>query len=387
MDYQLTDEQESFRKLFHSFAQKEVAPRAEEADHEEHLAPALLAKAAEQGMLAATVPEDLGGAALDPVTYCLMLEELGQACLSTAVTIATHNSQGALPIVLAGTGEQKEQWLPALAGGEMLGALAATEPEAGSDLAAMQTRAVLDGDEVVLDGVKSWVSNGGDAGLFIVVALTAPEQGWGGMTAYLVPRDAPGLEVGAREPTLGMRGLTLHTLYLDGCRVPAANRLGEENGAWPLVARAFDHMRLALAACSLGAAEGALALGKQFAVERKQFGVSIARKQAVSNYFADTRVEIESLRHLVLYAAHKAAAGQEYALDATMAKLLGAQTARNAANRMLQVHGGYGFSDEYPISRVYRDVRALALIGGTDQLQRVLIAQGEFAGTGVEINP
>lgn len=387
MDYQLTEEQESFRKLFHSFAQKEVAPRAEAADHEERLAPALLAKAAEQGMLAATVPEDLGGAALDPVTYCLMLEELGQACLSTAVTIAAHNSQGALPIVLAGTGEQKEQWLPALAGGEMLGALAVTEPEAGSDPAGIQTRAVIDGDEVVLDGVKSWVSNGGDAGLFVVVALTAPERGQDGMTAYLVPRDAPGLVVGAREPTLGMRGLTLHTLYFDGCRVAAANRLGEENSAWPLVARAFDHMRLALAACSLGAAEGAIALGKQFAVERKQFGVPIARKQAVSNYFADTRVEIESLRHLVWYAASKAAAGQEYALDASMAKLLGAQVARAAANRMLQVHGGYGFSDEYAISRVYRDVRALALMGGTDQLQRVLIAQGEFAGTGVEVSP
>jgi alkylation response protein AidB-like acyl-CoA dehydrogenase len=394
MDFTLSEEQQGFRKLFRTFAQKEVAPQAVETDGREQVSRDVLNKAAEQGFLAAAIPEEHGGAALDAVSYALLLEELGQACAATAVVVALHSSLVARPLVLAGTPEQQARWLPALAGGEVLGGFALSEPDAGSDAAGLQATATLDGDTYVLNGVKSWVSNAGLAGLFVVAAATGrgrggrqvPEGG-AGISAFLVPRDAPGLTIGAAEPLLGLRGIDAHTLYLDDCRVPASHRLGAEGGAWPALTAALDHMRLGLAAIGLGIAENAFELGRQFAVERKQFGVSIATKQAIGNYFADTRLEIESLRHLVLYAAWKVDQGQDFALDAALAKLQAAQTARNAANRMLQVHGGYGFSEEYAISRVYRDARALAIMGGTDQIQRIRIAQDVFAGTGVEVVP
>jgi alkylation response protein AidB-like acyl-CoA dehydrogenase len=387
MDFRLSDEQEGFRKLFRSVVEKEVAPQAAAHDAAEEVPRALLGRLAEQGFLAAAIPEEHGGAALDAISYALLLEALGEGCLSTAVLVAMHNSLVAAPLLAAGTPEQHQAWLPALAAGEALGAFALSEPETGSDATRLETRARADGDAVLLDGVKSWVTNAAHADVFLVFAASDPARGREGVSAYLVPRDTPGLSLGPREPTLGLRGIGMHHLYLEGCRLPAASRLGPEHGALALAGRALDHMRLGLAAAGLGAAETALALGRQFAVERKQFGVSIATKQAIGNYFADTRLEIESLRHLVYHTAWLADSGAHFGREAAMAKLLGAQVARNAANRMLQVHGGYGFSDEYPISRVYRDVRALAIMGGTDQIQRVRIAADEFAGTGVELRP
>jgi alkylation response protein AidB-like acyl-CoA dehydrogenase len=387
MDFSLTEEQEMFRGMFRSFAQKEIAQVAEHTDKEERVPPELLKKAAEQGMLGALVPDTFGGAALDPVSYTLMLEEIGKACLSTAVVIIQHTSQATQAVLDFGSDEQKERWLPALASGEAIGAFALTEPDAGSDAKALSTRAIRDGDDYVLSGTKSWVGNAGIAGLFVVFALSDPKANGRGMSAFVLGKDTPGLQVGHREPTLGLRGATFHTVYLDSVRVPAANRLGGEGDGWKIAKNSLDHARLALGAAGLGLAQGALDAGRSFAVERKQFGVSIATKQAIGDYFAETVIEIESLRHLIQYAAWLAEQKRPFTSEASMITVLGARAARNATNRMLQVHGGYGFSAEYSITRLYRDARALDLMGGTTQIQRVLLARRVFEGTGVKVSP
>jgi alkylation response protein AidB-like acyl-CoA dehydrogenase len=389
MDFSLTEEQEMFRGMFRSFAQKEIAKLAEHTDKEEHVPPESLKKAAEQGMLGALVPDTFGGAALDPLSYTLMLEEIGKACMSTAVVIAQHTSQATQAVLDFGSDAQKEQFLPKLAAGEAFGAFALSEPDAGSDAKAITTRAARSGDggDYVLNGVKTWVGNAGIAGLFIVFAVSDPKADGRGMSAFIIEKDMPGLKVGHREPTLGVRGATYHTIYLDGVHVPEANRLDAEGDGWKIAENSLDHVRLALGAAALGLAESALDAGRSFAVERKQFGVPIATKQAIGDYFAETTIEIESLRHIIQYAAWLAEQKQPFSTEASMIAVLGARTARNATNRMLQVHGGYGFSAEYSITRLYRDARGLDLMGGTTQIQRVLLARDVFEGTGIKVAP
>jgi alkylation response protein AidB-like acyl-CoA dehydrogenase len=387
MDFSLTEEQVMFRDMFRSFATKEIAKLAEHTDKEEHVPPELFRKAAEQGMLGALVPDTWMGAALDPLSYTLMLEEIGKACMSTAVVIAHHTSQATQAVLDFGSDTQKEQYLPMLASGEAVGAFALTEPDAGSDAKAITTRAVREGDDYVLTGVKTWVGNAGIAGLFVVFAVTDPQANGRGMTAFVVEKDTPNLKVGHREPTLGLRGATYHTVYFDGVHVPAANCLGEEGNGWEIAKNSLNHVRLALGAAALGLAESALDAGRSFAVERKQFGVPIATKQAIGDYFAETTIEIESLRHLVQYAAWLVEQKQSFSTEASLIAVLGARTARNATNRMLQVHGGYGFSAEYSITRLYRDARGLDLMAGTAQIQRVFLARDVFEGTGIKVTP
>ena len=387
MDFSLTEEQTMFRDMFRSFAQKEIAKVAEHTDKEQCVPPELTKKAAEQGMLGALVPDTFGGAALDPVSYALMLEEIGRACMSTAVVIAHHTSQATQAILDFGTDAQKEQFLPLLASGEAVGAFALTEPDAGSDIKAVTTRAVRNGGEYVLDGVKTWVGNAGIAGLLVVFAVTDPKANGRGISAFVIERDTPGLKVGHREPTLGLRGATYHTVYLDKVHVPEANRLGGEGDGWKIAHNCLDHLRVALGAAALGLAQSALDAGRSFAVERKQFGVPIATKQAIGDYFAETVVEIESLRHTIEYAAWLIEQKKSFGTEASIVSVLAARTARNATNRMLQVHGGYGFSAEYSITRLYRDARALEIMAGTAQIQRVLLARDVFENTGVKVAP
>jgi alkylation response protein AidB-like acyl-CoA dehydrogenase len=386
MDFALTEEQQMFSDLFRDFAEREVAPVAEHTDHAEEPPVALLKKAAAQGFLGATLPEQYGGAGMDYLTYCLLVEAIARHCLSTAAIVGIHTMLSAMTIVDGGSDQQKEAILPRLAGGE-LGTFALTEPEAGSDPGSIQTTAVRENGHYRLDGVKTWVSNAGLAGLHVVVALTEPGARHQGLSAFVVDAGTPGLTLGQREPTLGLRGMDIRPIYLENCRVPAGNLLGSLNAGWSLVLRAFQRVRLSLAAAGLGAAEGALDLGLRFAVERRQFGVPIAQKQAIQNYVADCAVDIEALRHLVHYTAWLADTGQDYGASSSMAKYLGARVAKDAANKMLQVHGGYGFSDEYAISRFHRDVRALRLLGGTDEIQRYAVARSLFDARGLQIQP
>jgi alkylation response protein AidB-like acyl-CoA dehydrogenase len=288
----------------------------------------------------------------------------------------------ATSILLEGSSAQKETWLPPLAGGEVIGGFALTEPEAGSDTMALQTRATADGDEVVLNGVKTWITNGGIAGLFLVFA-----QGRDGIEAFLVPKEAPGLTLGHREPTLGLRSVSFNTVYLEDCRVPLANRLGGPGGGWLIAQQAQDRMAIALAAACLGVAEDSIDVAAQFASERVQFGVPIAQKQAIQNYVAEAFIEVQALRQLVYRAAWLLDQGGDVSADASAVKAFGACVARGVTNSMLQVLGGYGYMEDYPMARKYRDARMLGIIGGPTELHRVRVAQRVFAGLELDIAP
>jgi len=387
MDFSLSEEQQMFRDLFDDFARKEVAKIAEHLDKSEEPPLDLLRKAAAQGFLGGPIPEAYGGAGLDHVSYAMLIESIAKACLSTATIVGMHTSLVAETILDYGTDTQKERWLPALASGESIGAFAMTEPDAGSDPSRVSTRAVKDRNAYVLNGVKSWVGNASIAGWLLVIAATSPGANGRGLSAFVVDAQASGVKIGRREPTMGLRGLPINTVYFDDARLPESDRLGEDSHGLSIGLHAVNRMRLALGAAALGCAEGALELGRKFAVERKQFGVPIAAKQAIGNTFADSAADIEGLRWLVMRAAWMSDQKQDNREAAAMCKLVGARVARDVANRMLQVHGGYGFSDEYAISKVYRDARALDLIGGTGQIQRVVLWQSVFDGTGVNITP
>jgi hypothetical protein len=387
MDFSLNEEQQMFRDMFRSFAQKEIAKAAEHTDKNEQVPPELLSKAAEQGMLGALVPDTYGGAALDPVSYALLMEEIGRACLSTAAVIACHTSLATQAVLDFGSDEQKERWLPALASGEAMGAFALTEPDAGSDTRALATRAKRVDDGYVLNGVKTWVMNASIAGLFVVIATSDPRANGRGLSAFLVEKDTPGLKLGQRDLTLGLRGASIHTVYLDDVHVPEANRLGAEGDGQAIVEHVLDHFRLAMAAAGLGLGLAAVEAGVKFAAERIQFGGPIANKQAIQNYIADSSAQVEALRYLVYHTAWEAEQGGHLSSGALYAKLFAAQATRLITDRMVQVHGGYGYIEDYPIARMYRNARALDLLGGTGELMRVGIASNLFKSQQLEIAP
>ena len=389
MDFALTEEQRMFQKMFRDFVTNEVAPLAEEIDHEEKPPLELLPKAAMQGFLGALLPEEFGGVALDAISYCLLLEELGRACTSTAMTISVHNGLVGKTILDNGTNEQRSKYLEPMALGEKIGSFALTEPAAGSDVTVLETRAshVCNGQDYILNGCKVWASNGEIADIFVVFAVTNPEVGDKGISAFIVEKDTPGFKVGYREKTMGLRGLACNTLYFDDCQVPAENLLGEEGEGLKIATTASDFARLSLSAICLGGAQAALEAGVQFSVEHEEFGGPIALKQAVQNFIADTVAEIEALRYLVYHTAWLADQGTPYSRDASIAKLIGSEVAMRAANKMLQVHGGFGYMKEYAIERMYRDFRAMRIIEGSSEIQRFVIARDILKEKGIQIEP
>ncbi|MGD2146259.1 MAG: acyl-CoA dehydrogenase family protein [Anaerolineae bacterium] len=388
MEFALSEEQTMFRAMFEDFSTNEIAPIAEELDHEEQPPHQVLQKAARQGFLGATLPEEYLGAELDFVSYALLIESLARDCVSMAVMLGSHVSLVEMSILEHGTDAQKEAFLPLLAsGGEgqsaiRLGAFALTEPDAGSDTTRLRTLAVLDGDDYVLDGVKTWVANGELAGLFLVFAETEE-----GITAFLIAADTPGLTVGYREPTLGLRSVPFNTMYLEGCRVPGANLLGNQGDGRAIADQAQHRLAITLGAVGLGVAADSLEVAAQFATERVQFGVPIAEKQAIQSYVAESAVEIAALRYLTYHGAWQVDQGTDVGYDASVVKAFGARVARSVTNRMVQVMGGYGYMEDYPMARKYRDARALGIIGGPTELHHVRIAQEVFSKWDVEIAP
>jgi alkylation response protein AidB-like acyl-CoA dehydrogenase len=382
MDFQLSEDQLMFRKMFADFCTNEIRPQGEEIDQTEEPPVDLLEKAVDQGFWAALVPEELDGCGLDIYTYMLMLEELARGDMSTALTLSVHNSLVVKPLLDHGTDQQIDRYLEALAFGEMLGAFALTEPGAGSDASALRTKATLDGEEYVLNGSKVWVTNAATAGLFLVFAKAER-----GLTAFLVEGETVGLKIGYREKTLGLRGVSCNTVYLDDARVPATNRLGDEGDGLKIALEALDLSRLGMGALALGASERALEEAVRFSIEHIQFGVPIAQKQTIQNYIADAKAEMEALRCLVTHCAWLADSGQDFSQQASIAKLFGARAAYDITDRMLQVHGGYGYMKEYAIERYYRDCRALEIIEGTSQIQQFLIARDVYKAEGLGIRP
>jgi len=385
MDFAFNEEQRMFQKMFRDFVTNEVAPLAEEIDQQEKLPRSVLEKAALQGFLGALLPEEFEGVALDAISYCLLLEELARACTSTAMTI--HNGLASKTILDNGSDEQKGKYLEPMAFGDKIGCFAMSEPAAGSDATALETRASRDDEDYVLNGCKTWTTNGEIADVFLVFAVTDPGAGAKGISAFIVEKGTPGFKVGYREKTLGLRGLTCNTLYFDDCRLPAANLLGQEGEGFKIAMEALDFARLSLSAICLGGAQAALEAGVQFAIEREEFGGPIALKQAIQNFVADTAAEIAGLRYLVYHTAWLADTGEPYTRDASIAKLIGSEVAMRAANKMLQVHGGFGYMKEYAIERMYRDFRALQIMEGTSEIQRFVIARDIFKEKGLAIRP
>jgi butyryl-CoA dehydrogenase len=388
MDFSLTEEQRMFQGLFREFAQNEVAPLADEIDHEERTPVETLKLAAEMELMGLPIPMEYGGAGLDVLSYCLLMEELGKVCLSTATTISVHVANGCLPIYLDGTEEQKQTYLVPLARGEKIGAFALTEPEAGSDAARIQTTALRDGDHYVLNGSKIWVMNGDIASTFIVFAVTDLEAGTRGITAFIVEKDVPGFKVGRRERKMGIRGSSTNQLFFDECRVPAENVLGGEEGKGYITAlKSLDFARLSMGAVCLGVAEGALDQALEFATTRVQFGDVIAHKGAIQAYVADMATEIEALRHLVYRTAWEVDQGKRYTSLASMCKLYGSEVANRVVTRAVQIHGGAGYVKDYPIERLFRDARITRIFEGTNEIQRFVIAADIFRQQGIRIQP
>ncbi len=388
MDFSLTSEQEMLQRMFREFAAKEVAKVAEKADKEEALPARLLKRAASQGFMGAVVPEEpYGGAGLDVLSFTLLLEALAAECASTALTIHVHNNLALGSIFRHGAGGVKDALIPEMVAGERIGAFALTESGAGSDPTRLRTTAIRRGDEYVLNGAKTWVSNGGIAGVFIVFAATDLAAGAKGMSAFVVPTEMPGLVVGGREKTLGLNAVSIHRIYLNDCRIPADHLLGAEGDGYKIALETLDYGRVGISAVAVGLSRRVVELGVKFATERVQFGAPIGAKQAIQAYLADCATEVAAAEGLVRRAAWLADQGQPFTHEASMAKLFASRMAGNVTNKVLQVHGGYGYVMDYPIQRYYRDARAMEIVEGTTQIQQIVIASGLFAGTNVKVRP
>ena len=372
MDFTLTPEQELIRASAREFVDREVAPYVRDWDREESMDGGIVAKLAEVGFLGSALPAEHGGMGLDTVSYCLVMEELGRADSSVRGIVSVNVGLVGKTIVRWGSDQQKARWLPALASGEALGCYALTEPGAGSDPGGLSTRAERDGDDWVLSGSKIFITLGTWAAVALVFARTRSD---GGITCFLVPTDAPGFTSRQIKGKLGLRAQDTGELFLDGVRVPADAVLGEEGGGMKVALSALDNGRISLAAGCAGIAQGCLEACVAYASERRQFGRPIASFQLVQELIAEIAVETEAARLLAWRAAAAADAGGRHTLESSIAKLYCSEAAVRAANAAVQVHGGYGYVDEFPVGKYLRDARVTTLYEGTSQIQKLIIGR------------
>jgi len=380
MDFALTEEQQMIRKMVRDFAEKEIAPIAQETDKKAEFPWELIHKMARLGLLGLPIPEEYGGAGADNVSFAIALEEIARACGSTAITLDAHTSLASEPIYLFGSEAQKRKYLVPLARGEKLGAFGLTEPEAGSDAGATKTRAVLDGDEWVINGQKILITNGSIAGVVVVTAVTDPEKGTRGISSFIVEKGTPGFRPGRDEEKMGLKGSVTSELFFEDCRVPKENLLGQEGQGFKQFLITLDAGRIAIAAMALGLAQGAFEKAVAYSRERVQFGQPIAKFQAIQWMIADMATEIDAARLLVYRAAWLKDKGVRFTREAAMAKLYASETAERACYKALQIHGGYGYTKEYDVERMYRDQRLCAIGEGTSEIQRLVIARQVLGG-------
>ena len=375
MSFELNEEQRLVRDMVHEFAQKEIAPRAAEVDKTEEFPADNIRKMAELGLLGLPYPEEYGGGGGDYVSYAIAVEEIARACGSTALIYAAHVSLGCGPIYYFGTEEQKHRWLPHLNSGQGLGAFGLTEPEAGSDAGATRTTAVRDDDSYVLNGSKMWITSGAIADVVVVTAKTDPAAGSRGISCFLVEKGLPGFIPGKNEPKMGLKGSVTSALSFDNCRVSVANLLGEEGDGFKQMLVTLDGGRISIGAMALGLAQAALDEATRYARERVQFGQPIAKFQAIQWMIADMATEVEAARLMIHRAAARKDAALPFTKEAAMAKLYASEVAERAAFKAVQIHGGYGYSREYPVERIYRDQRLCTIGEGTSEIQRLVIAR------------
>ena len=375
MDFELTDEQELIREAVREFADTELAPIAAEVDRDHRFPAELIPKLADLNLMGMPYPEKMGGAGADYLSYVIAIEELSRACATTSVIVSAHSSLATWPIYKFGTPAQHDKYLPEMTSGRRLGAFALTEPGAGTDAGAGTTTAVLKGDEYVLNGSKIFISNAPYAEIYIVFAKTDPSVGTRGMSAFIVERDTPGFSVGEAEHKLGIRGSSTPPLYFSDCHIPADALLGGEGDGFKVAMQTLDGGRIGIAAQALGIAQAALDASVSYAKERVQFGKPIAALQAIQWMIADMATEIDAARLLVYRAASCVDAGRPYSTEGAMAKLFASETASRVAGKAIQIHGGYGYTESYPVERNWRDAKITEIYEGTSEVQRMVIAR------------
>jgi len=371
---ELNEEQLLLQKSVREFAESEVKPRAQELDETGHFPRDLFAKAAELGLAGVALPDSEGGAGFDHLSYTIVIEEISRCCASTGVILSVQNSLYCDPIHRYGTEEQKKKFLLPFARGEKIGCYALTEPQAGSNAAALQTKAVKRGERYVMNGTKAWITNGGAADAAIVYVNTDPAKGEKGITALVVEKGTPGFKVGKEERKLGISATACSELVFTDCEVPESNRIGNEGEGYKVALSTLDGGRIGIAAQAAGIAQGAFEASLKYSQERLAFGHPIAQFQAIQFMLADMATEIDAARLLIRKAAWKQDTGARFSQDAAMAKLFASEMATRAAHKAIQIHGGNGYSREYPVERAYRDARITEIYEGTSEIQRLVIS-------------
>jgi len=379
MDFTLRKEHEMARALFKEFAEKEVKPLAQEVDETEIFPRGTVDKMAKNGFLGIPVPKEYGGQGCDPLTYVMCVEELSKVCGTTGVIVSAHTSLCCDPIQTYGTEEQKAKYLVPLAKGEKLGAFGLTEPGAGTDAQGQQTKAVLDGDEYVLNGSKIFITNGKEADIYIIFAITsvvtdAKGRSKKNISAFIVEKGTPGFTFGTKEKKMGIRGSSTYELIFTDCRIPKENMLGKEGKGFGIAMHTLDGGRIGIAAQALGIAEGALESTIAYVQERKQFGRPISAFQNTQFQLADMATKVEAAKMLVYKAAMAKATQKVYSLEAAMAKLYAAEVAMEVTTKAVQLHGGYGYTREYDVERMMRDAKITEIYEGTSEVQRMVIS-------------
>jgi len=374
MDFELTDIQRETQSICREFAARELIPNARRWDHE-HLWPTeAVKKLAELSLLAVAVPEPYGGAGLDNVSYALAIEEISRGCASTGVIMSVNNSLYCDPVLKFGNEQQKREYLVPFARGEKLGCFGLTEPEAGSDAAAQRTVAVRKGDQYVLNGSKNWITNGPKADAIVLFAMTDKPAGHRGISAFLIPTDAPGFNRAPPDHKMGISAAYSCTIFLEDCPVPAKNLLGKEGDGFKIAMSTLDGGRIGIAAQAIGIARGAMEEAIQYSAVRKTFGKPIQEHQAIQFMFADMATEIDAARLLTLQAALLKDKGQRHTLESSMAKLFASEMATRVTHKALQIHGGQGYSKEFDAERHVRDARITEIYEGTSEIQRMVIS-------------
>ncbi len=374
MDFALTKEQEMIRKFAREFSEKEVKPIAAEIDENHRFPRETIIKMAKQDMMGITIPKEYGGAGGDVLSEIIVIEELSKGCASTGDILATHTSLGTGPILQFGTKAQKDKYLPLLATGKYLGAFALTEPNAGSDASGQQTVAVLDGDNYVINGSKVFITSGGEADVYIVFAMTDKSKGLRGISSFIVEKTFPGFKIGKKENKLGIRGSSTAEIIFENCIVPKVNLLGQEGKGFAIAMKTLDSGRIGIGAQAIGIAQGALDESLKYVKERKQFGKRIADFQGMQWILAEMEVQVQAARLLTYNAAQRRQDKLSYTKEAAMAKLFASEAAMKVTTLAVQLHGGYGYTMDYPVERMMRDAKITEIYEGTSQVQKMVIS-------------
>lgn len=374
MNFNLSPEHVMLRRMYKEFVENEIAPLAQEIDEEERFPAETIPKMVKAGFMGIPIPVEYGGEGGDILGYAMAVEELSKACGTTGVILSAHVSLGASPILEFGTEEQKKKFLVPLASGEKLGAFGLTEPNAGTDASAQQTIAVLDGDEYVLNGSKMFITNSGHADTYIIMAMTDKAAGTRGISAFIVEADRKGFSVGPHEKKLGIRGSATSELIFEDVRIPKENLLGKEGQGFKIAMKTLDGGRIGIAAQALGIAQGALDKTVEYVKERRQFGRAIAKFQNTQFQLAEMATKVESARLLVYKAATLKQENQPYAVEAAMAKYYASEAAMDVTTRAIQLHGGYGYTREYDVERMFRDAKITEIYEGTTEVQKMVIS-------------